>query len=130
MDITEAFEAHHISVIPETLLKYYHVKEADTPRVSPFTFHDDGFYKTLKRKVREIIKEVPREPQNLSNIYADSLLAGTILFAIAAVKFWNFYFGFASALLLALTIIASHNYSHQRDNLRMLYSDVCMERSR
>ncbi|KAF2892877.1 hypothetical protein ILUMI_13294 [Ignelater luminosus] len=130
MDITEAFESHHISIVPETLLKHYFIKQADTPRASPFTFHGEGFYKTLKENVREIIKDIPRQPQTLSNIYSDSLLAGTFFFAIIATRFWNFYFGIASALLFSLTIVAAHNYSHQRDNLRMHYSDFCMEKSR
>ena len=51
-DITEAFESAHISENPEKLLQKYYVKDISTPRNSPYTFHEDGFYKTFKRKVK------------------------------------------------------------------------------
>lgn len=51
-DITEAFESSHISASAEKMLSRYYLKDAATPRVSPYTFHDDGFFRTFKRKVR------------------------------------------------------------------------------
>lgn len=50
-DITEAFESAHLSENPEKLLKKFYVKDISTPRNSPYTFHENGFYRTLKRKV-------------------------------------------------------------------------------
>jgi cytochrome b involved in lipid metabolism len=57
-DITEAFEASHVFHVDkvESILAKYYVKEATHPRNSPYVFKDDGFYKTLKRRVEPIFK--------------------------------------------------------------------------
>lgn len=57
-DITEAFEASHIVNVNkvETILAKYYVKDADHPRNSPYTFNEQGFYKTLKRRAEPILK--------------------------------------------------------------------------
>jgi cytochrome b involved in lipid metabolism len=57
-DITEAFESSHVlnvSVVEATLAKYF-VEDAKQPRFSPFTFNENGFYKTLKRRIEPIMK--------------------------------------------------------------------------
>jgi hypothetical protein len=55
-DVTEAFESAHADGVERILEKYF-VREASTPRQSKFTFNENGFYKTLKRKVKPILKE-------------------------------------------------------------------------
>lgn len=57
-DITEAFESSHVINVNkvEAILSKYYVKEANTPRNSPYTFKDDGFYKVLKRRVEPVFK--------------------------------------------------------------------------
>lgn len=52
-DITEAFETAHVHEGADRLLQKYYVKDITTPRHSPYTFHENGFYKTLKRKVNK-----------------------------------------------------------------------------
>ena len=62
MDITELFESCHlvnVKLVEATLKKFY-IKEATTVRNSPYTFEDQGFYKTLKRKVEPILKVFKR----------------------------------------------------------------------
>ncbi|CAH2011485.1 unnamed protein product [Acanthoscelides obtectus] len=59
-DITEAFESHHISAVPSTLLPQYLVRDAKVPRNSPFTFNENGFYNLLKRKIYEKLKTLPK----------------------------------------------------------------------
>ena len=57
-DITEAFESCHLvntEKVQKTLEKYY-VKDAENPRNAPFTFKEDGFYKTVKRRLEPILK--------------------------------------------------------------------------
>lgn len=58
-DITEAFETHHLSDKAERVLPKFHVRKAKNARNSLMTFHKDGFYQTLKRKIRDsnLIKE-------------------------------------------------------------------------
>jgi len=130
MDITEAFETHHISTIPEDLLENYYVREAVTPRASPFTFKENGFYKTLKNNARVVLKTIPRNNRSPSDIFTDALLIATFTFGVFACAFWSYLLGILSGLCFALTIVAAHNYSHRRDNFRMYYSDICFEESR
>lgn len=60
IDITEAFEASHmrnVTKVEQILAKYY-VKDIHTPRNSPYSFDDNGFYRTLKRRVDPILQQV------------------------------------------------------------------------
>lgn len=50
-DITEVFESYHIFAKSQAMLSKYYVKDISSPRNSPYTFHENGFYKTFKRKV-------------------------------------------------------------------------------
>lgn len=120
-DITEAFESHHISTIPESLLKKFFVCDANVPRNSPFTFKDDDFYKVLKRRIREALPDVPGSASDRSKSMADLLLVGYIVTALLAVYFWSFSLGILSGVLLACTTVAAHNFFHQRNNFRMYY---------
>jgi cytochrome b involved in lipid metabolism len=57
-DITEAFETAHVVNVRgvEGMLEKFFIRNATHPRFSPYTFKDDGFYKTLKRRVEPILK--------------------------------------------------------------------------
>ncbi len=60
-DITEAFEACHIRGLKvEAIAKKYFVRKTTKPRKSFYTFAEDGFYKTLKRRAEKVLysKEV------------------------------------------------------------------------
>ena len=64
-DITEAFEVAHVfkGNAMEKLLAKYKVKNcAEIPRKSPFTFAENGFYQTLKRRAQKVLKEVGTGP--------------------------------------------------------------------
>lgn len=50
-DITEVFESSHLTSLPHNLLLQYLVGDAHTPRNSPYTFYEDGFFKTFRKKV-------------------------------------------------------------------------------
>lgn len=129
-DITEAFEAHHIRAYPETLLKIYFVEQATTPRNSPFTFHEDGFYKTLKRRVRKVLKDVPQEASKISDKYADGTLAAYVVFAMMAAQTDSYIIAAIAGLFLSMTTIIAHNYFHRKDNFRMYYFDLSLMSSR
>ncbi|KRT83093.1 hypothetical protein AMK59_3566, partial [Oryctes borbonicus] len=115
-DITEAFEAHHISTNPEKLLHLYFVRKARTPRNSPFTFEEDGFYKTVKRRVRKELENVPKHPERRSRILADILFFTFMITSLIAVREQSYVAGFISGLFLTMACIAAHNFFHQRDN--------------
>lgn len=125
-DITEAFEVHHISTLPEGMLKTYFIRNAKQKRNSPFTFKDDGFYRTLKREVRDVLKTLPKQSINTTAFFTDLLLAGTFTFSILANMYWNYWLALIAGVFLGLLTIAAHNYFHQKDNYRMLYFSLSL----
>ncbi|KAF5293577.1 hypothetical protein FQA39_LY03062 [Lamprigera yunnana] len=131
MDVTEAFESHHIkSDAHLNLLPNFYVEKATKPRTSPYTFNDDGFYRTLKRKVRPVLKTLPKDCHKTSDLYTDLLLLTALGTACLANYFFSYAIAVASGITIGLLIIATHNYTHQRDNFRMFYSDTFMASSR
>nr|CAD7453415.1 unnamed protein product [Timema tahoe] len=129
-DITEAFEAHHVSKIPEAILKNFHVRAASTRRNSPYTFKEDGFYRTLKKRVREALGKEPEPKVNMSKVYADLLLLVALTTAVLATSCGSFALATLSGLFLCFTVISAHNFFHQKDNFRMYYFDLCLMSSR
>lgn len=129
-DITEAFEAHHITKTPEYLLKQFFVQSASEPRNSPYTFKDDGFYRTLKRKAQPILQKLPPGPSLQSKICSDLLLAAFLLLATVAAAIWSFKFGLLAGLILNFLVVIAHNFFHMKDNLRMYYFDLSFMTSR
>lgn len=121
-DITEAFEAHHISPGPENMLKKFYIRDAVTPRNSPFTFHENGFYRTLKRKVRAILKETG--PTYRSYLLQDGLVSAFFITMGIAAYTKSYMIGAISGVFLAMSTICAHNFFHQRDNWRMYCFDL------
>lgn len=119
IDITETFECHHITLRPETLLPKYFVRKAKQPRNFKLTMHDDGFFKTLKRKVREKLPTLDKKREVISKRILDTLLVLTYLFAVASACFNSYLLAVATGLFLTWTIISAHNFFHQKDNWRM-----------
>lgn len=112
------------------MLQKYYVKNAKTKRNSPFTFKEDGFYRTLKREVQTIIKDLPRQPINTSAVFTDSLLGFAFLFGVLANYYWSYWLALLSGVFLACLTIASHNYFHQKDNFRMHYFNFSLMNTR
>lgn len=74
-DITEAFEVHHIYPDrPESLLERYKIRNATEPRNFKFTFKDDGFYRTFKRKVGQKLQTIDRSPERISKVRISNCL--------------------------------------------------------
>ncbi|KAF5293579.1 hypothetical protein FQA39_LY03064 [Lamprigera yunnana] len=127
MDVTNAFESHHIkSDAHLNLLANFYIEKATKPRTSQYTFNDDGFYRTLKRKVRPVLKTLPKDCHKISDLYTDLLLLTALGTACLANYFFSYAIAVASGFIIGLLIIAAHNYCHQRDNFRMFYADTFM----
>lgn len=120
-DITEAFEVHHLSSKPKDLLKGFFVGKAKTKRNVPYTFEENGFYKSLKREVIEVLKTVPNQSRKTTNFFVDSLLILVFTFSVISNSYWNYFLGIISGMLLGMLTTAAHNYMHRRDNFRMYY---------
>lgn len=124
-DITEAFEVHHINADKvETLLPTFFVRQAAKPRNFTLTFKENGFYRTLKRRIANALLTIDKRPETNTKFLIDGLLAATIVCAILAVRLHSTILLIAAALTLSWTVISAHNYFHRRDNFRMFYFNL------
>uniref|UniRef100_A0A182WA50 Cytochrome b5-related protein n=1 Tax=Anopheles minimus TaxID=112268 RepID=A0A182WA50_9DIPT len=123
-DITEAFETHHISRRAEQMLPKFFVRQATQPRNVRLTFHEHGFYRTLKRRIREQLGRVDTTPKEHSRRILDALIGAVLVTAYLAVRFGSFTIGLVCAICVNATIIAAHNFLHQRDNWRMYVFNI------
>ena len=123
-DITEAFESHHIKESVRNYLKQYFVKPATGPRYSPYTFHEDGFYRTLKRRAQPIIATLPPGPALRSKIWIDMVMVVTMGTAVLAAATSSYSIGFLAGFIMNFLVMGAHNFLHLRDNYRMYYLDV------
>ncbi|KAB7505247.1 Cytochrome b5-related protein [Armadillidium nasatum] len=131
MDITESFESSHFSNLPEKMLQKYFIKNTNAPRTTSFTFNEDGFYKTLKRKAVKILKENGgTAPTNEMKFVLDSLVVAFFVFMFLAAIYSNYYFAVISGISLACAGTAAHNFFHLRDNWRMYAFDLGIMSSR
>jgi len=119
IDITEQFESHHISNIAEKMLPKFYVRECVEPRNYKITFHQNGFYKTLKRRVADKLNFLDQSPKQNSQFYCDFMLATLILLSIIAARDDNFFVAAIASLVLCCNVNIGHNFIHQRDNWRM-----------
>lgn len=125
-DITEAFESSHISASAEKILSKYYLKDAATPRVSPYTFHDDGFFRTFKRKVRPVLQKVGRGPDWRMILIQDGLALAFVALTMAAVLRESFLAAALGGVVLAMMSMCAHNFFHQKDNWRMYLFDLTL----
>lgn len=105
------------------MLEKFYVRDAKTPRNSPFTFKEDGFYKTLKREVVEELKKIPKSVSRTSDMIIDGLFGTLLVSSVLSLWLTNYWAVMASYLVASLTLawtcVASHNYIHRRTNWRM-----------
>ncbi|XP_037296691.1 cytochrome b5-related protein-like [Manduca sexta] len=129
-DITEAFESHHINPSVEKLLPKYFIKDANTPRNSPFTFNDDGFYRTLKRAVFEEMKKIPKDVSKTADRIIDALFVTLLASSTLANSSRNYWFSMlwyvVASVTFALLTSACHNYIHRKTNWRMYIFNMSM----
>ncbi|XP_038220070.1 cytochrome b5-related protein-like [Zerene cesonia] len=129
-DITEAFESHHLNPSTERLLCKFYIRDAQMPRNSPFTFKEDGFYKTLKQAVYKELKNVPIESYKTADRITDGLLVILLCsssVASSATNYWlALFWRFVAAISLTLLTVTCHNYIHRRTNWRMYLFNLSM----
>lgn len=67
-DITEPFESHHIEEHAQRMLSKFEVRSAAQPRNYRFTLEEKGFYLTLKRRVREKLRQLNYRPSHKTDV--------------------------------------------------------------
>ncbi|KAM3967153.1 cytochrome b5-related protein [Aphomia sociella] len=124
-DITELFYTHHLKGVAEKILPKYYKKHATTPRNSPFTFKEDGFYMTLRAKVMEKIKEIPKSIRKQSDMVTNFILTVCIVISPLSCYAWtkSYFLGVTLTILNGYTlsnlITCAHNYFHRTDSWRV-----------
>lgn len=109
-----------MSNLPEIMAAKYKIRDALSPRNYLFTFNENGFYKVLKRRIFDELKTINTiNLRKLTMHYVDILFVSTIISSILAAILGSYMIGVFAGVIQTLTIIAAHNFFHQRDNWRM-----------
>lgn len=128
MDVTEVFEASHLSPHVYTVLAKYYVKPAEGQRNSPYTFEPDGFYLTLKKRVQQHLTKVSRtqkdEAHRRITTVQDRLVFTFLLLLTVTAWTQSYMMAGLAGLVLFLNINCSHNFYHKKDNWRMYCWDL------
>lgn len=100
------------------MLPKFYVREAAKPRSYKLTFNENGFYRTLKRRVRDL--KFDRRPEFLSKLYSDGILFMIFALSIFVVKTESFFLAVPAGLMVAWSFFIGHNFLHQKDNWRKI----------
>lgn len=135
-DITELFESHHPNIAKaRSILKKYRISSSKLPpRNSEYSFNQKGFYSTLRSKAWKVLEKSGTGPTigmsllhtSLVSIFLFLLFSSPVL-ASVSYKDHNIYWLGTAALagaVLALLMMCSHNFFHQKDNWRMYAFDL------
>lgn len=126
IDITEAFEASHVrsfTKVEQVLAKYY-IRHIESPRNSPYTFHESGFYRTLKRRADPILQQVGTGYSSTILMFQDSLAISFIILASLGVAMSSRSLQILAGFALGMCSIGGHNFLHKADNWRQYYFDL------
>lgn len=127
-DITEAFESHHISPRAGEMLENFYVSNATDPRNYFYTYEENGFYRTLKKRVASKLKTVDMSVTWKSRAIHDVNFAACLLCSImvnrADSRFELIVWALLAGQFLAWMANFSHNFLHQADNWRMYTSNI------
>ncbi|VVC31441.1 Cytochrome b5-like heme/steroid binding domain,Fatty acid desaturase domain [Cinara cedri] len=128
-DITELFETYHLNgkAATEVMHRFY-VRPADSPRKSPFTFKPDGFYNVLKSRVAKKLAytKLPNSLSLKSVMVIDCCFFVTLVMCAAVARTENYLLALITGVALALGSVASHNFTHLKDNWRMYYLQLSL----
>jgi hypothetical protein len=131
IDITEQFETHHLTENAEKLLTKFYVRNATEPRNYKITFEENGFYKTLKRRIaQKLSSQINKSAISTSKFYCDLMLASTLFAFILVSRDINYVTMTMAAVCLIMLTVISHNFIHQRDNWRMYLVNFSMQNYR
>lgn len=112
------------------MLAKFYVRDAIEPRNYKVTYEDDGFYRTLKRRVAKKLETVDKSVQWKSKLVLDLDVVFIFLTAILAIRFENVFLKIAMVLLSGLLMswlnTISHNFIHQPNNWRMYTANLVL----
>lgn len=112
----------------QVLPKFY-VKDADAPRNYKITYEENGFYRTLKRKVVEKLPTLDKSDLWRSKLYLDVIVVLFLAASVATVRTdyaTKSFFIFLAGLCATCINSMSHNFNHQKNNWRMKTANLIM----
>jgi len=126
LDITELFESSHIvnSSLVEKVLEKYYVRDATTPRNSPYNFKPNGFYRTIKQAAEPILKKAGTGSTLQIRMMQDGLGLAFIILSILGIYLNSWTLKILAGITLTMTANAAHNFLHMKENWRRYYMDL------
>lgn len=110
------------------MLKKYCIRDATEPRNYKFTYNNDDFYRTLKRRVAKKLTTIDKKDLWKSKMCLDLSLLFLIVTAVLTVRIENLYFRMLMILVSGQTLswvhTISHNFIHLSDNWRMYAANL------
>lgn len=116
--MTELFELHHIQLTAEKMLPKFCVRAAAGPRSYKTTFDEGGFFRTLKRRARDV--KLNRAPEFRSKLYSDVILFMIFVGALVSVNTGSWLAMAGTGLCLAWGFFIGHNFLHQKGSWRKI----------
>lgn len=119
-------------------MENYCVGVATQERNYRYTFDDNGFYKTLKRKIEQKMKTVDKSVEIKPKIIHDITLVAFLMSVVFVSRVQpNDYVNvnyiapvIIAGLLLEWLVSMSHNFLHKADNWRMYTGNLSMAATR
>lgn len=119
---------------PRKILEQYYVCDAPPNRNYRFTYNENDFYKTLKRKVVEKMKTVDLSVAEKSKRYHDFTLIAFMIAIMLVNRVESneayFFCVIIAGQLLAWLVTISHNFLHKADNWRMYSGNLALMTTR
>jgi len=114
------------------MLDKFWVRKAKGPRKTRFTFDENGFYQTIKRRGAIILREVGTGPTLLSTITMDCLVMSFFILLCVLSVYPCMPVALLTGTLLGLSNISAHNWFHKADKKgwRRFYFDLSLTSSR
>lgn len=112
------------------MLNQFHVEDASVQRNYFLTFHENGFYKTLKKRVGDELKTIDTGVVRQTEITHDINLIVLFLSIVAAARchtmgYW-IVCNIVAAFSIALSVSFAHSFIHKADNWRMFTMNLSM----
>lgn len=129
-DVTEAFECYHITPKASYVLSKFYVRDAKEPRNYRFSFEENGFFRTLKRRVAQQLTTIKKTDMWKSKFYLDLVVGLLFISSISAVRNESYLLRVISTLFagqcMAWTNTLAHNFIHQPNNVRMYAANLVL----
>lgn len=108
-------------------MRKFYVCQAKSTRKSPFTFKPDGFYNVLKSRVNKKLSDINHRDISIKSILAiDTWFFATLILCAAVAQTQSTILALLAGISLALGTVASHNFTHLKDNWRMYYMQLSL----